>query len=152
MGCRKAGDIAFQRALVEKTRAAGIHPRVIFMGEVSADRMPVLMQGLALLVAAPRYEGFGITPLEAMACGIPVVASRTGAFADMIEEGVTGHIVPVGDVVALTRAIASVLDDPAARQRMGTLARERTVRQFSADREVEGIAGVYERLWGGERF
>ena len=115
LGCWKAGDISFQRTLVKKTRAAGMHHRVIFMGEVSAERMPGLMQGLALLVAPPRYEGFGLTPLEAMACGVPVVASNAGAFAEMIEAGMTGHIVPVGDVGALTRAIASLLDEPAWR-------------------------------------
>jgi mannosyltransferase len=152
MGRWKAQHAGFQRALVEKTRTTGIQERVIFTGEVSADRMPSILQGLALLVAPPRYEGFGITPLEAMACGVPVVASHTGAFAEMIEEGVTGHIVPIGDVEALTSAIAAVLNDSVARQRMGALARERVVKLFSSDREVAEIEKVYERLWQREGF
>lgn len=152
MGRWKAGHAAFQRTLVEKLRAARIHNRVIFMGEVGADRMPVLMRSLALVVAIPRYEGYGLTPLEAMASGVPVVASNTGAFADMIEEGVTGHVVPVGDVEASAHAVASLLDDLEARQRMGSQARERAVRRFSSEREAEGIAEVYERLWRGANF
>ena len=152
IGRWKESDSSFQRSLAGKVRAVGLERQVVFLGEVSADRMPGLMRSLAVLVAPPRYEGYGMTPLEAMASGVPVVASNTGAFAEMIEEGVTGHVVEVGEVKALSHAIAILMDDAAVRRHMGLLARERVVRWFSLDREAIGIANVYERLWRGERF
>ena len=147
-----AKDAAFQRRLVAKVRAAGLGERVRFIGEVRASKMAMLVRSLFLLVAAPRYEGFGLTPLEAMASGVALVATDTGAFSSFVAEGVSGHLVPVGDLAALTERVASLLDAPETLVKMGMLARERAVKLFGIENEVHGIAQVYERLWAGEPF
>jgi mannosyltransferase len=150
VGACKPRDAMFKERLIGMARSAGVLDRVVFLGELPAERMPGLLQGVHLLVAAPRYEGFGMTPLEAMACGVPVVATRTGAFVDIVQEGVTGSVVPIGDAASLSAAIEPILDDPALRASMGARARERVVQNFSIDREVAGIQHVYDRIWAGE--
>ncbi|MCP3055045.1 glycosyltransferase family 4 protein, partial [Aurantimonas marianensis] len=100
-----------------------------------------------LYVAPPRNEGFGLTPLEAMASGAAVVASDAGAFADMIIEGETGRIVPVGDEKALAAAVEAYLADPDALARAGASALAHVRAKFPLAREAAEIQRVYERLW-----
>lgn len=145
-------DVDFELALKAKLQAANLSDRCLFVGEIPAPQMPAMMQCLSLLVAPPRYEGFGLTPLEAMACGAAVVASDTGAFADMISEGQTGHVVPVGDLEALVSAVLSITHDPKRLAEMGQLARQRVVKDFALTHEAARIDDVYERLWNGETF
>lgn len=152
IGKALGADIVFEQALKAKLKAANLSERCLFVGEVPAPQMPAMMQCLSLLVAPPRYEGFGLTPLEAMACGAAVVASDTGAFADMISEGETGHVVPVGDLESLAHAVLSITTDVDRLSRMGHVARQRVVEKFALTHEAARIDDVYERLWHGERF
>ena len=152
VGRATSGDAAFERELKAKIQAANLTDRILFVGEIPAGRMPAMMQCLSLLVAPPRYEGFGMTPLEAMACGAAVVASDTGAFADMIFEGKTGHVVPVGDIDALTGAILAITKDPEELALMGRNARQHVAEHFALAREAARIDQVYQRLWNGDRF
>lgn len=152
IGRATPGDAAFERGLKAKIQAANLAERCVFVGEIPSDRMPSLTQGLSLLVAPPRYEGFGMTPLEAMASGAAVVASDTGAFADMIVEGKTGHVVPVGDSESLIQAILAITNDPQQLTLMGQAARQHVVEHFALAREAAQIDQVYQRLWSGERF
>lgn len=152
IGCAKAPDARFERRLRAKIEDAGLEDRCLFIGEVSPDKMPELMRSLSLLVAPPRYEGYGMTPLEAMASGTAVIASDTGAFAEMILERECGHVVPVGDIESLVRSVLSVTKDPVQLAAMGRAARQRAVERFSIADEVGGIDQVYERLWRGQRF
>jgi glycosyltransferase involved in cell wall biosynthesis len=82
-----------------------------------------------------------------MACGCAVVASDTGAFKAIVDEGVTGHVVPTDDVPALVVALRRVLQDPVRAADMGRLGRQRVEQQFSVEREAEGIAAVYAAVW-----
>ena len=152
IGRATPGDAAFERGLKAKIQAANLTDRVLFVGEIPADRMPAMMQCLSLLVASPRYEGFGMTPLEAMAGGAAVVASDTGAFADMIVEGKTGHVVPVDDINALTASILAITHDPEQLALMGRTARQHVAGQFALAGEAAQIDQVYQRLWNGDRF
>ena len=102
---------AFARELERRVAEAGLAERIVFLGEVP-DIKPWYRR-VSLYVAPSRNEGFGLTPLEAMASGSPVVASDAGAYADLIDEGVTGYVVPAGDGAALTEAIRKYLADPA---------------------------------------
>ena len=152
IGRATPGDAAFERGLKARIQAANLTDRVLFAGEIPSDQMPALMQRLSLLVAPPRYEGFGMTPLEAMASGAAVVASNTGAFADMIVEGRTGHVVPVDDINALTRAILSITKDQGQLALTGQAARQHVAEHFALSREAAQIDQVYQRLWNGDRF
>ena len=93
-----------------------------------------------------------MTPLEAMASGAAVVASDTGAFADMIVEGKTGHVVPGGDLESLVQSIVSITKDPPQLASMGQAARQHVVEHFALTLEADQIDQVYQRLWNGERF
>ncbi len=152
IGQALGADVAFEQELKAKLKAANLIDRCVFVGEVPATRMPEMMQCLSLLVAPPRYEGFGLTPLEAMASGAAVVASDTGAFADMISEGQTGHVVPVGDIESLVNAVLAITSDPKRLASMGQVARQRVAENFALSQEAARIDEVYERLWSGERF
>jgi glycosyltransferase involved in cell wall biosynthesis len=94
------------------------------------------------------YEGFGLAALEAMASGLPVVASATGGLPELVEDGVTGFLVPVGDVDTLADRLGRLLEDEELRVRMGQVARERVREHFSDAAMGAKIAQVYDRLLG----
>jgi glycosyltransferase involved in cell wall biosynthesis len=88
-------------------------------------------------------EGFGIPAAEAMGCETPVVASDAGGLPEVVEDGVTGLIVPRGDSNALADAMGSLLADPARRAEMGRAGRERALRLFDWDRTAEQFEKIY---------
>ncbi|MGB2891940.1 MAG: glycosyltransferase family 4 protein, partial [Albidovulum sp.] len=123
MGRATEGHEAFLGELKARAAAAGLADRIRFMPEVPVHDIADWYRALDLYVAPQRWEGFGLTPLEAMACGVPVVATRVGAFEEIVTED-TGSLVPPGDVPALASAIAALLDDAARRNRAGRAALE----------------------------
>lgn len=136
----------YLRAMKDKIRAAGLSERIVFLGNLAAEEIPRWYQNVAIMVACPRYEPFGITPLEAMASGCAVVASRTGAFEYIVKPGETGALVPTGDAQALAKAIEVLMQDPAKTALMGIAGRERVTAEFSIEKEAEGIAQVYRTV------
>jgi len=110
-------------------------------------RLAALMPAFSLLVAAPRYEGFGLTPLEAMASGVPFIATDTGAFKALSDEGRVGEIVPIGDVPALGGALDRWLSSPGRIAAAGIAARNHAAAHYSAAKEADAVAAVYEELW-----
>jgi sugar transferase (PEP-CTERM/EpsH1 system associated) len=102
-----------------------------------------VLRGLDCFVLPSRAEGVSNTVLEAMASGLPVVATRVGANAELIEDGVAGSLVPPEDSPALARGILAYFHDPARGARHGRAARQRVERRFSLERMVE----QYERLY-----
>ena len=135
----------FLTALRDRVAAAGLAERILFLGEVE-DVAPWFRR-FDLYVAPPRNEGFGLTPLEAMASATPVVASDAGAFNDLVAEGVTGRIVPVGDAGALAAAAEPFMADDALRLEAGRAALAHVRERFPLAREAAEIGAVYERLW-----
>lgn len=140
-----ADNREFCESLQEKVDAAGLHERILFMGEVP-DVKPWLRR-VSLCVAPSRNEGFGLTPLEAMASGTAIAASDAGAYRDIVAEGETGFVVPAGDGAALTGAIETYLQNPdlADSHAVAGLARVRD--QFALRREAEALTAVYESVW-----
>ncbi|MFC8427584.1 glycosyltransferase [Streptomyces sp. NPDC057253] len=119
--------------------------RVTFLGGVGRDRMPHLMADADLVLSLPRYEPFGIVPVEAMACGTPVVATAVGGQLDTVADGRTGVLVPPGDgderrIGALIR---DLLDDPERLARYGSQGRRRVLDRYTWDRVADGVTGVY---------
>jgi len=151
MGRATEGDEAFLGELKARAAAAGLADRIRFMPEVPVHDIADWYRALDLYVAPQRWEGFGLTPLEAMACGVPVVATRVGAFEEIVTED-TGSLVPPGDVPALASAIAALLDDAARRNRAGRAALERVRSRFRLDAEAAALVAVYRRLLAGERW
>lgn len=143
-----ADNQTFVDGLKARIVVAGLSDRIRFLGEVP-DIKP-WYQRVSLYVAPSRNEGFGLTPLEAMASGAAVVASDAGAYAEMIVPGETGAVVPAGDGEALHRAIQVYLDDPALAEAHGARALVHVRATFPLEGEADAIQGVYQRLWQGE--
>jgi mannosyltransferase len=139
---------AFARELERRVAEAALGDRIVFLGEVPDIKL--WYRRVSLYVAPSRNEGFGLTPLEAMASGSPVVASDAGAYADLIAEGETGFVVPAGDGAALTRAIRAYLSDPALLEAHRANALADVRKRFPLEGEAAAIGRVYERLWAGE--
>jgi mannosyltransferase len=138
---------AYQQDLQRQIDAAGLHDRIVFLGEVPAGEVHLWYQRCLLCVACPRYEPFGLTPFEAAATGSALVCSRTGAFDQLAIPGETGEMVDTGDVDGLRRAVVTVMADPVHAARMGEAAHARVTEHFSLAREAEGIGRVYRALF-----
>ena len=112
-----------------------------FAGE--RDDIPNIMRGLDCFVLPSRGEGISNTILEAMACALPVVATRVGGNAELVEDGLTGRLVPAADPHALAQAILGYFENPALARRQGRAARYRVERNFSLDRMVDSYHQLY---------
>lgn len=106
-----------------------------------------LIAACDVFVLSSREEGLGTVLLDAMLCGKPVAATAAGGIRDVVEEGVTGLLVPVGDASALGAAIAGLCRDPERRAAMGAAARSR-VGRFGLEQTAAGTLAVYRRVLG----
>lgn len=147
IGRAKGEHERFLGDLRAQVRAAGLAERILFVGEVPAAEMSALIRALDLLVALPRYEGYGMTPLEAMASGVPVVASDTGHFREFLGDGKAGYVVTPENVDAAAARVAEILNDPELHSKLAQGALNRAREHFSVAREIAGISEVYEQLW-----
>lgn len=125
-------------------RDAGVSHLAWLPGE-RAD-VPDVMRALNCFVLPSLAEGISNTILEAMACGLPVVATAVGANAELVEHSHTGLVVPAGDAEALARALLAMAQDPARAAAMGLAGRQRVEQRFSLQSMVEAYEGVYRRV------
>ncbi|MBL0371933.1 glycosyltransferase family 4 protein [Rhizobium sp. KVB221] len=139
----------FHAELEERIAKAGLTDRIVFLGEV--DDVKLWYRRFSLFVAPSRNEGFGLTPLEAMASATATVTSDAGAYAEMNVSGSTGMIVPAGDGDALRNAIEPYLADPGRAKRHGENALAHVTTHFEIGGEVKGVSAVYEATLAGER-
>lgn len=141
-----AGEDQDQRApLAALARDLGVEDRVTFTGHLDEGAYRAALTGCAAFALASEWEAFGLVLVEAMACGRPVVASSVGGVPDVVEDGVTGFLVPHGDDAALAAALDRLLDDRALAERMGDAGRERA-RRFTWDAALDGIEDVLRRV------
>jgi D-inositol-3-phosphate glycosyltransferase len=122
----------------------GVADRLRFLGSVPHDEMPALIRDADVVVATPWYEPFGIVPLEAAACGRPLVGSAVGGLLDSVADGETGLLVPPRDPAALAAALADLLGDPERRRRFGATARRRAEERYSWATVAAGTLAAYE--------
>ncbi|WP_323716351.1 glycosyltransferase family 4 protein [Paracoccus aminovorans] len=141
-----ADNQKFTDDLQARIAAAGLSDRIQFLGEVPWEQVVRNYQAIDLFAAPARWEGFGLTPLEAAACGVPTVAARVGAYETLIRDGETGSLVAREDVDALTDALARWLDDDAGRQAAGQAARAHVAANHAIEGEARAIVEVYRRL------
>jgi glycosyltransferase involved in cell wall biosynthesis len=149
------GRLSEEKGVLELAAAARGLPLVVAGSGHLASRIPGVVGPVpppelggfydrAAVVAVPsRREGYGLVAREAMAHGRAVVASAVGGLLEAIEDGVNGVLVPPRDVAALRQALEELLADAARRERLGAAARDRAVRHFSREAEVDALLAVY---------
>ena len=135
-------DRTLERLLAENGR--GRHVEIL--GHVPWKSLVDWYRAASLFVMPSYMETFGISCLEAMAFGLPVVASNTSALPEVVEDGVTGLLVPPGDPDALARAVIRLLGDPDLRRRLGEAGRKRVMERFGVERIVTSMLAVYRSV------
>ncbi len=141
------GDLAFLQDLKDRIAEVHLQERILFPGEIAPEALPALLRSLSAVVQMPRYEGYGMAPLEGMASGVPFVATDAGCYRDFSDGGAAGQIVAGADEAA--EALAALLGDPACHAKMSDAARQIAQTRFSVEAEADGIGAVYESLWCG---
>jgi glycosyltransferase involved in cell wall biosynthesis len=137
------GDGPSRPSLEALRRELNLEPHVTFQG--AAHDVRSFLTGAALFVQSSISEGLSLTLLEAMASGLPIVATRVGGTPEAVEHGVTGILVPPQDPDALANAMLTVLNDRALARWMGGLARARAERLFSAQQMTASYEALYEQ-------
>lgn len=141
-----------QRAALEALAISlGVAARVQFVGPVAHAEVPAQLHQLDIYVAASRLdsESFGVAVLEASACARPVVVSDAGGLPEVVDDGVTGLVVPRDDPAALAAALQRLVDDAPLRQRLGRAGRERVLQHYDWDRCVEQMLGCHAAVVAG---
>jgi glycosyltransferase involved in cell wall biosynthesis len=105
--------------------------------------MPSFLAGCDAVVSTASQEGLPRNVLEAMACGLPVVAWDIRGCRDLVVNGVTGFLVPFGDLDGMCTRLEQLAHDEAMRRNMGAAARERVIREFSEDRVIKEMRRIY---------
>ncbi|HZF07357.1 MAG TPA: glycosyltransferase family 4 protein [Thermoanaerobaculia bacterium] len=137
-----AGDGEHRAALEERAAERKLGPEVVtFLGRADAARVRELLAGALALVVPSTYEGMPLVVLEAMAAGLPVVASRVSGIPEVVVDGETGWLVPPEDPAALAAALEEVLADPAEAARRGEAGRRRVAERFTP----AAAAAIWER-------
>ena len=124
--------------------AEGVADRVLFTGRRSREFLKLYYNAADIFVTTPWYEPFGITPLEAMACGTPVVGAEVGGIKYSVADGFTGCLVPPNDPDALAASLAKLYHDPDLRKQFGRNAIDRVHEQFTWGKVTASIATLYQ--------
>jgi mannosyltransferase len=146
VGAITPDQMMFANDLKKRIESAGLASRILITGELPIEEVQRWYRRLTIYAFTSRNEGFGLTLIEAMAAGSALVAARAGAAELVVEDGVTGVLIPPGDAEALVAALEPLMRDPASSAAMGARARQRVLEKFSLDAEAEGIARVYRAL------
>jgi len=138
------GDGPLRERLAQKARDAGVSELVWFPG--ARNDIPELMRSFDVFALSSIAEGTPVTLLEAMACGVPVVATNVGGIPEVVQDGVNGALVPASNAQALAEALRRYVDDPARVAAHGAAAREKIERHYSVAAMVGAYTALYDQL------
>jgi D-inositol-3-phosphate glycosyltransferase len=138
------------RPVLRHAAQLGIGGDVIFRGAQPQDLLPLYYAAATVCAVPSLYESFGLVAVEAMACGLPVVATRVGGMKFTVEEDYSGLLVPRGDDAAMARALQRILEDRDLRATLQVGARQAAIR-FSWHTVGSAVLNLYERLADGQR-
>ena len=138
------------RRLAALAAGLGVDERLELRGRVSPEEAPRLLRSADAAVCVPWYEPFGIVPLEAMACGVPVIGSAVGGLIDTIVHGGTGFLVPPRCPDAIAALARRLLGDAALRARLGRAGADRVRRRFTWARTADAVLEAYGAVLPGE--
>lgn len=136
--------IPFEKELKKKVADAGLTDRILFVGE--HKDIEKWYQVLDLYIAPQRWEGFGLTPLEAAACGVSTIASDVGAFCELIIENKTGAVIEPDNLPKMVLSTQNALSKPERTQKTGQQARQHMETYFSLEREARALNHYYRKL------
>jgi N-acetyl-alpha-D-glucosaminyl L-malate synthase BshA len=140
------GDGGEKSAVEDRARCLGVYENCVFVG-----KQPKIVDYLSVadvLLLPSEQESFGLAALEAMACEVPVIASRVGGVPEVVTDGETGFLSEVGDVEKMSEDAARLLTDPALRSEMGKRARESAISRYRTDIVIPQYIEFYERVLG----
>lgn len=145
-----AGDGPERPMLEQKARTLGLLERVKFLGYQSQQQVRELLNETDLFVLSSFAEGVPVVLMEAMAAGVPVVATRIAGIPELVENGVNGSLVAPGDVIATVDAIRRLLDDPDLRNSFASAGRETIEREFNIRKEASWLATIFASVFAGQ--
>jgi len=143
------GDGELKPQVEKCVKEYGLEGQVQLLGQRSD--IPQILAASDVFVLSSLWEGLPYTIIEAMMSGLPVVATSVGGVPELVEDGVTGFLVPPKDYQALAKALQRLLDDPELCHRMGQLGREKALREFTLDRMLRETEKVYEEVLGNRK-
>ena len=139
-----AGDGSMRGDLEQKSSQLGVSGIVSFLGW--REDLPSVMAGWDIFVLPSLDEGFGVAALEAMAAGLPVIASAAGGLCELVQNGETGWLVPPAAPAEIAQRVRELIHDGRMREAMGTAGRQRALHLFPISRMVEQTIAVYDKL------
>jgi sugar transferase (PEP-CTERM/EpsH1 system associated) len=140
------GDGPLMATLKSQVSALNLDGMVWMPGD--RDDIPNLLQAMDIFLLPSLAEGVSNTLLEAMASGLPAIATAIGGTPEIVDNGVTGLLVPVGDASALSSAMMALVESPTDRERLGVAARNKVLEKFDWDVTVVTYLGIYDELLG----
>jgi glycosyltransferase involved in cell wall biosynthesis len=138
------GDGPDRQAMVDLANTLGLSERILWRGHVRHDHIPALLARASVLVAPFVDEGLGLVAAEAQLCETPPVGFASGGLPDVIENDITGILVPPGDVTSLASAVERILVEPGLREKMGRVGRIAALARFSPAAVASRYAQVYK--------
>lgn len=144
-----AGEGPLRKNLELLAKESGVGGLTAFLGHIPHDRVPSLLNSLALFVSVSRFETFGVAAVEASASGLPVVISDAGGLPEVVRHGITGIMVPHGDLEATAQAISTLIEDDSLRQRLGVAGREFVLQNYEWCENASRMERLYAQLVPG---
>ena len=123
-----------------------VHPQLECLGAIPHHAMPAVYQSVDILLFPTVREGFGLVAAEAMACGLPVVATDCSSLPELIDEGKGGFLCPIGDVTSFAQKVQLLADNALLRHEMGEYNRNKIEKMFTIDQMVNQYIELFERL------
>jgi glycosyltransferase involved in cell wall biosynthesis len=144
VGPAPSSHTAYAARLAREAADLDLPQPIVFAGEQTEVERWYPAFDVDVIASLPRSEGTTTTALEAQSCGVPVVATRVGAVGDVVEEGVTGMLVPPERPEALAESVLRILDDQALRNRLSAAGRKAALERFDAEKVSEIYVAAYE--------
>ena len=146
-----AGAAGPGEAFWRRAQALGVQDRVSYTGPLDEAALIACYRGASVFALASDEEGLGVVLLEAMACGVPAVSTRSGGPDGIISDGVDGYLVPLDDAGAMARRLGQLLEDEGLNLGMGAAARQTIMRRYESEVAGQAFLDIYDELLARKR-
>ena len=146
VGAISADNQAFVDQLKKEVHDNNLQERIVFLGEQPFNRLPELIRSVHVLAALSDNEGFGLTPLEALASGTAVLTTTAGAWPEIVENDVNGYIVDINDQAAVTQRLKDLLASTQRLEDMAKKGRQQIENKYTVEQEAQALCDFYKHL------